>query len=80
MEDFLTLKFSNLKVPSLICAGLKPHTVDILADTTLLNTNIPHLIKTSLETREDVLLTIPGYRSHFINVGNGKGIAKFYKD
>jgi exonuclease III len=69
-----------IKVASLNCAGLKPHTMDILADTTLLKADILHLIETSLEEGENVLLSIPGYRSHFINVGNGKGIATFYKE
>ena len=54
--------------------------MDILADTTLLKADILHLIETSLEEGENVLLSIPGYRSHFINVGNGKGIATFYKE
>ena len=54
--------------------------MDILADTTLLKSDILHLIETSLEETEDALLTLPRYKSHFINVGNGKGIATFYKD
>ena len=69
-----------IKVASLNCAGLKPHTMDILDDTTVLKADILHLIETSLEENEDVRLTIPGYKSHFINVGNGKGIATFYKE
>ena len=57
----------RLKAMSIIenPTALKPHIVNILADTTLMKADILHLIKTSLEESEDVLLTI--------NVGNGKG-------
>ena len=69
-----------IKIASLNCAGLKPHSLDIIDDTTLLNADILHLLETSLEKTDDILLTIPGYNSHFINVGNGKGIVTFYKE
>ena len=71
---------NSVKVASLNCAGLKSHSVDILADKKLLYADIIHLVETSLDTTDHGFLTIPGYKSHFINVGNGKGIATFYKD
>ena len=71
---------NTIKVVSLNCAGLKAHTMDILADDTLKEADIIHLIETSLDTMEEVQFTIPGYSQHYINVGNGKGIASFFKD
>ena len=69
----------SIKVASLNCAGLKPHFADIQADEHLLQADIIHLIETSLDDTEIEEYTLPGYNSHFINVGNGKGIATFYK-
>ena len=68
-----------VKVASLNCAGLAAHYVDILADEKLMKADIIHLIETSLEKNEENGLNIPGYISHFINVGNGKGIATYFK-
>ena len=61
------------------CAGLAAHYVDILADDTLMKGDIIHLIETSLEKNEGNQFNIPGYKSHFVNVGNGKGIAVYFK-
>ena len=69
----------SIKIASLNCAGLKPHFVDIQADEHLLKADIIHLIETSLNATETSEYTLPGYSSHFINIGNGKGIATFYK-
>ena len=54
----------TIKVVSLNCDGLKPHYEDILSDTTIQIGDIIHIIETSLELNE---------------VGNGKGIATYYK-
>ena len=68
---------NSIKVASLNCAGLAPHYVDILSDDKLIKADILHLIETSLEKNEGNRLCIPGYKYRFINVSNGKEIAKF---
>ena len=68
-----------IKVASLNCAGLAAHYVDILADDKLMKGDIIHLVETSLEKNEGNQFNIPGYKSHFVNVGNGKGIAVYFK-
>merc|ERR1712240_681045 len=69
----------SIKVVSLNCAGLKPHFVDIQADEHRLKADVIHLVETSLNENETTEFTIPGYGSHAINVGNGKGILTFYR-
>ena len=69
----------SIKVVSLNCAGLKPHFVDIQADEHLLKADVIHLVETSLNKNETAEFSIPGYSSHAINVGNGKGILTFYR-
>ena len=76
---WLRASSDSIKIASLNCAGLKPHFVDIQADEHLLNADIIHLIETSLNETETSEHILPGYSSHFINIGNGKGIATFYK-
>ena len=76
---YAPLKCNMIKVASLNCAGLKSHFKDILADETLLKADIIHLVETSLENNEGNQWIIPGYSSHFINIGKGKGIATFFK-
>ena len=61
------------------CNGLAAHYVDLLADDKLMKADIIHLIETSLEKNEGNQFNIAGYKSHFINVGNGKGIAVYFK-
>ena len=70
---------NSVKVASLNCAGLKPHFIDIQADSHLLKADVIHLIETSLDADDNTQFTLPGYSSHFINIGNGKGIATYYK-
>ena len=70
---------NSLKVVSLNCAGLKPHFVDIETDGHLLQADVIHLIETSLKSDETGEFILPGYSSHSINIGNGKGIITFYK-
>ena len=69
----------TIKVVSLNCAGLKPHYEDILYDEAVQRGDIIHLIETSLEKNEESPLNLWGYESHIISVGNGKGIATYYK-
>ena len=71
---------NTIKVVSLNCAGLKAHFIDIQADGKILEADIIHLLETSLDENEGNKLTLQGYRKHLINVGNGKGIATYFKD
>ena len=68
---------NTIKVVSLNCAGLKAHFIDIQADGKILEADI---LETSLDENEGNKLTLQGYRKHLINVGNGKGIATYFKD
>ena len=77
-RDRLTMK-TNIKIASLNCNGLKSHFKDISVDNKLLKADIIHLIETSLEKNDYQQWNIPGYSSHFINVGNGKGIVTYFK-
>ena len=70
----------SLKVASLNCAGLKPHFPDIYVDEHLLKADIIHLIETSLDANDEHDFSLPGYNSHFLSIGNGKGIVTFYKN
>ena len=70
---------NSIKVVSLNCAGLKPHFIDIQADEHLLKADVIHLIETSLDPSEINQFNLPGYLSHFINIGNGKGTVTYHK-
>ena len=70
----------TIKVASLNCAGLSSHFIDINADEKLKKADIIHLMETSLEEDEGQHLTLPGYKSHFINIGKGKGIVTYFKE
>ena len=71
---------NTIKVASLNCAGLNAHFIDIEADEKIMKADIIHLLETSLEDKEGNQLTLPGYSKHLINVGNGKGIATYFKN
>lgn len=69
----------NIKIASLNGNGLKSHFKDILADNKLLKADIIHLIETSLAKNDCQQWNVPGFSSHYINVGNGKGIVTYLK-
>ena len=69
----------SIKIASLNCAGFRAHFADIKADEHLLKADVIHLIETSLLATDTEEYILPGYSSHFINIGNGKGIATFYR-
>ena len=73
-------KDGHIKVASLNCAGLAAHFIDILADDKLLKANIIHLIETSIDKNDDYQPSLRDYESHFISVGNGKGIVTYFKE
>ena len=64
---------------SLNCAGLKPHFKYIQADNTVLKGDIIHLVETSLEINDSNPLYLWGYEVHIMSVGNGKGLATYFK-
>ena len=68
-----------LKIVSLNCAGLAPHFTDILNDEHVMNADIIHLSETSLMDQDEQSFEIEGYNSHFITVGNGKGLVTYFK-
>ena len=71
-------KTGTIKIISLNCAGLHAHFGDISTDNTLKKADIIHLIETSLKPDEDVTqYRLEGYASHFISIGNGKGIVTY---
>ena len=70
----------SLKIASLNCAGLNPHYIDIQADDHLLKADIIHLVETSINPADENKFSLQGYNSHFMNIGNGKGMATFYKN
>ena len=69
-----------IKVISLNCAGLKAHFSDVQGDVKIKEADIIHLMETSLEENDDSSFILPGHSKHMINVGNGKGIATYFKD
>ena len=69
----------GLRVAFVNCAGLIPHLQDIRTDHKLLKADILHLDETHLEADTIYDIDIEGFRSHCVNVGNGKGIISFLK-
>ena len=69
-----------INILSLNCAGLKPHFDDIKVDEKVLNGDIIHFSETSL-TAQDLAeqFELPGYTELFNSVGNGKGLATYYR-
>ena len=61
------------------CAGLAAHFKDILYDGHLLKGNVIHLIETSINIEDEAKFKIEGFKSHFVTVGNGKGLVTFFK-
>ena len=69
-----------IKVVGLNVARLRPHLDDVVCDPTLLKANLIHLCETWLMPGDDsTCLEIPGYSAMFTSVGEGKGIATYYK-
>ena len=67
-----------IRITSLNVARLSPHMQDVQADPTLLKADIIHLCETWLkpdEAKENY--TIPGFTSHFVCVGEGKGLTTY---
>ena len=67
-----------LKIVSLNVRGLKGHIEDLRSDIKLKKADIIHLQETSIKDGELPDLSLANYSSHFINIGQGKGIATYY--
>ena len=67
-----------IRITSLNVARLSPHMQDVQADPTLLKADIIHLCETWLKPAEaKEYYNIPGFTSHFICVGEGKGLTTY---
>ena len=73
------LSVSKVRVAALNIARLQPHMVDLSIDPTLLKADIIHLCETWVGQDQENMtrFELEGYTAHFINVGNGRGIATY---
>ena len=70
----------SLKIASLNCAGLQSHLRYIQKDDRLLRADVIHLQETWVKPDTTSNLSVENYEEHFVNVGNGKGIATYHRD
>jgi len=70
---------SCLKIAALNCAGLSSHYTDIKCDEHLMKADVIHLIETSIEIENEAHFELAGYNSHYISIGNGKGLVTYFK-
>ena len=73
--------FGKVRVAALNIARLRPHMEDIRIDPTLLKADIIHLCETWLQPDQEgaAQFQLEGYTAHFVSVGNGRGLATYYK-
>ena len=73
------LSVSKVRVAALNIARLQPHMADLSIDPTLLKADIIHLCETwvSQDLESMARFELEGFTAHFINVGNGRGIATY---
>ena len=73
------LSVSKVRVAALNIARLQPHMADLSIDPTLLKADIIHLCETWVGQDQENMIRfeLEGYTAHFINVGNGRGIATY---
>ena len=69
-----------MKIASLNIRGLKGNIEDLRCDVKLSKADIIHLQETSIKEDESPNLSLVNYRSHFINIGQGKGIATYHNN
>ena len=70
---------NGVKIATLNCAGLAPHFLDIECDEHLMKADVIHLIETSVEEQDEPHFSLVGYSSHYISIGNGKGLVTYFK-
>ena len=68
-----------VKIASLNCAGLAPHFLDIECDEHLMKADVIHLIETWIEKEDEAHFGLAGYSSHYISIGNGKGLVTYFR-
>ena len=71
------LDVDKVRVAALNIARLQPHMRDLSIDPTLLRADIIHLCETWVGQESMARFELEGYTAHFINVGNGRGIATY---
>ena len=74
------LRTDSLKITSLNIRGLKGNLEDLRCDLRIRKSDIIHLQETSTKNDECQNLNLPNYKNHFINIGQGKGIATYHND
>ena len=79
LTPWLKEQKNGLKVASLNCAGLAPHFIDIECDENLMKADVIHLIETSIEKEDEQNFSLEGYSSHYISIGNVKGLVIYFK-
>ena len=79
-SPWLIPDYKSLKIASVNCARLRPHFQYIQNDDRLTRADVIHLQETCLDPDTTSDLSIESYEEHFLNVGNGKGIASYYRD
>ena len=70
----------SLKIASLNCNRLQPHLQYMQNDDRLLKADVVHVQETWVKPNTTSDLNIENYHSYFVSVGNGKGIASYYRD
>ena len=68
-----------MKIVSLNIGRLGPHIKDLRCDQRIQQADIIHLQETWNTDTENCNMDLDNYRSHFVNIGPGKGIATYYK-
>ena len=79
LTPWLKEEKNSVKVASLNCAGLAPHFIDIQCDKHLMKADVIHLSETSIERDDEPDFSIDGYSSHYISIGNGRGLVTYFK-
>ena len=69
---------NSLKIASLNAMNLKNNLADIQCDKTILQSTLIAFSETWLD--EETKPLIDGYKSHFNSVGQGKGLAVYFKE
>ena len=73
------LSVGKVRVAALNIARLQPHMADLSIDPTMLKADLIHLCETwvSQDLESMARFELEGFTAHFINVGNGRGIATY---
>ena len=77
--DWDKLVVGKIRVAALNIARLGPHMADLRIDPTVLKADIIHLCETWIHPHQEgqAQFQLEGFTAHFINVGNGRGLATY---